>query len=48
MVDQFPVASWKEHSKEVYAVNWNLATKDTFVSSSWDGTIKMVNFPRTF
>ena len=42
-VPTYPVATWKEHQKEVYAVCWNLVTKDSFVSSSWDGTIKMVS-----
>ena len=41
-VEKYPVTTWKEHSREVYSVNWNLVTKDSFVSSSWDGTIKMV------
>jgi peroxin-7 len=37
-----PVQQWQEHNREVYAVTWNLQTKDTFASSSWDGTIKVV------
>jgi peroxin-7 len=41
-LSQFPVQSWQEHSREVYSVSWNLVSKDTFVSSSWDGTIKIV------
>ncbi len=40
--ENFPVASWQEHNREVYAVCWNLVTKDSFVSSSWDGTVKVV------
>lgn len=40
--DSFPVQEWKEHNREVYSVNWNLVTKDTFISSSWDGTVKLV------
>jgi len=44
-VDQFPVQSWQEHNREVFSVHWNLITKDTFCSSSWDGTIKVVRFP---
>ncbi len=40
--DNFPLASWQEHNREVYAVTWNLVSKDTFASSSWDGTIKIV------
>lgn len=37
-----PVSEWNEHGREVYSVAYNLITKDTFVSSSWDGTIKIV------
>ncbi|KUJ17173.1 WD40 repeat-like protein [Mollisia scopiformis] len=36
-----PVAQWQEHNREVYAVAYNLVTKDSFVSSSWDGTVKV-------
>lgn len=38
---QFPVQSWQEHGREVFAVHWNLVAKDTFLSSSWDGTVKI-------
>ena len=41
-LDEFPIQSWKEHNREVFAVHWNLVAKDTFCSSSWDGTIKVV------
>lgn len=41
-LDKFPVQVWSEHGREVFAVQWNLVTKDTFCSSSWDGTIKIV------
>lgn len=37
-----PVQNWHEHSREVYATSWNLVTKDTFATSSWDGSIKLV------
>lgn len=43
-VAQFPVQSWQEHKREVFSVYWNLVAKDTFASSSWDGTIKIVSF----
>lgn len=46
-LDEFPVQSWQEHKREVFAVHWNLITKDTFCSSSWDGTIKIVLSPLT-
>ena len=39
---ELAVQDWKEHSREVYAVSWNMVSKDSFVSSSWDGTIKLV------
>lgn len=42
-LDQFPIASWSEHAREVFSVHWNLITKETFLSSSWDGTIKVWN-----
>ncbi|KAL8891415.1 MAG: hypothetical protein Q9215_001557 [Flavoplaca cf. flavocitrina] len=41
-LDQFPVQSWQEHKREVFAVHWNLVAKDTFCSSSWDGTVKIL------
>jgi len=44
-LDQFPVQSWQEHNREVFSVYWNLVAKDTFASSSWDGTIKIVTAP---
>lgn len=40
-VDRFPIQSWSEHSREVFAVHWNLIGKDTFLSSSWDGCVKI-------
>ncbi|KAL9011207.1 MAG: hypothetical protein Q9173_003922, partial [Seirophora scorigena] len=40
-LDEFPVQSWQEHKREVFAVHWNLVAKDTFCSSSWDGTLKI-------
>ncbi|KAB8299312.1 hypothetical protein EYC80_001387 [Monilinia laxa] len=46
-VNDFPVGNYHEHSREVFAVHWNLVSKDTFVSSSWDGTIKLWNPNRT-
>lgn len=44
-IDEFPIQSWKEHMREVFAVHWNLVSKDTFCSSSWDGTIRVVRGP---
>ncbi|KAF1810769.1 WD40 repeat-like protein [Eremomyces bilateralis CBS 781.70] len=40
-LDSFPIASWSEHAREVFSVDWNLINKDTFLSSSWDGTVKI-------
>lgn len=34
--------NFSEHKRETYSVCWNPVTKDTFVSSSWDGTVKIV------
>lgn len=44
-LENYPVQSWQEHNREVYSVSWNLVSKDTFASSSWDGTIKIVSLP---
>ncbi|EAW07288.1 putative peroxisome biosynthesis protein (Peroxine-7) [Aspergillus clavatus NRRL 1] len=40
-VDDFPIQNWKEHNREVFSVHWNLVAKDTFCSSSWDGTVRV-------
>jgi peroxin-7 len=40
-VDEFPVQEWREHTREVFSVHWNLVAKDRFCSSSWDGTVKI-------
>ena len=39
--DGYPIAMWKEHTTEVSSVDWNLQTKDCFLSASWDNTIKL-------
>ncbi|KAL8953749.1 MAG: hypothetical protein Q9222_000431 [Ikaeria aurantiellina] len=44
-LNEFPIQSWQEHKREVFAVHWNLVAKDTFCSSSWDGTVKIVSLP---
>lgn len=36
-----PIKSWTEHTREVYSVDWNLVSKNTFVSGSWDHAIKL-------
>lgn len=38
---KFPIQVFHEHQREVFSVNWNLAEKSLFCSSSWDGTIKV-------
>ncbi|KAK3390914.1 peroxisome biogenesis factor 7 [Podospora didyma] len=40
-VEQFPVMNFHEHKREAFSVCWNPITKDTFISSSWDGTVKL-------
>ncbi|EGE04435.1 peroxisome biosynthesis protein [Trichophyton equinum CBS 127.97] len=32
-VNEFPVQGWKEHSREVFSVHWNLVAKDRFSST---------------
>ena len=27
---------WKEHTAEVYAVDWNLVNKEQIISGAWD------------
>lgn len=41
-VDTYPVMNYHEHKREAFSVFWNQTTKDTFVTSSWDGTVKIV------
>lgn len=40
-VNEFPVMNFHEHKRETFCVCWNPVTKDTFLSSSWDGTVKI-------
>lgn len=46
-VNDFPVMNFHEHKREAFSVCWNPITKDTFISSSWDGTVKIVSHRRT-
>lgn len=41
-VNDFPVMNFHEHKREAFSVCWNPITKDNFISSSWDGTVKIV------
>lgn len=40
------VAIFKEHSREVFSCNWNMIQKQLFVSSSWDGKVKVWSLMR--
>jgi peroxin-7 len=40
-LNELPVRSWQEHSREVFSVDWSNIKKDTFISSSWDGGVKI-------
>ncbi|KAH6659493.1 WD domain-containing protein [Truncatella angustata] len=40
-VPDFPVMNFHEHKRETFSVAWSPVTKDTFASSSWDGTVKI-------
>ncbi|KAI9653780.1 MAG: peroxisomal targeting signal 2 receptor [Alyxoria varia] len=40
-VPNHPVRVWTSHSREVYSVHWNLLSKTTFLSSSWDGRVNI-------
>src|SRR5258706_3664082 len=33
---------WREHTKEVYSVDWSNINKTTFCSGSWDGFVRLV------
>jgi peroxin-7 len=33
--------SWKEHTAEVYSVDWNLVDKERLISGAWDNSIKL-------
>jgi peroxin-7 len=39
----FPIANYHEHQQEVSSVDWNLMSKDNFLTASWDNTIKLWN-----
>lgn len=40
-LDDFPIQQWREHTREVFSLSWNLVDKTTFASSSWDGSVKI-------
>jgi len=39
--DNFPIRNFHEHKQECASVDWNLVTKQTFLTSSWDMTVKL-------
>ena len=43
-VPEHPVQQFAGHTREVFGVAWNFISKDTFASSSWDLTVKLVRF----
>lgn len=37
-----PISGWREHQREASCVEWNIVSRDdTFLSSSYDGTVKI-------
>ena len=47
-IQELPIRAWQEHTREVFSVDWSNLKKDTFASSSWDGTIKLVSRKLSF
>lgn len=39
------VRQWREHGREVACVDWNMVSRDCFLTSAYDGTIKVVRCP---
>ncbi|TBU34100.1 peroxin 7 [Dichomitus squalens] len=40
-ISDLPIRAWQEHTREVFSVDWSNIAKDQFISSSWDGTVKL-------
>jgi len=40
-LNELPIRIWHEHGREVFSVDWSNTQKDRFVSSSWDGNLKI-------
>ncbi|RWR89234.1 WD40 repeat [Cinnamomum micranthum f. kanehirae] len=36
-----PIRSLHEHSREIHSVDWNPVRRDSFLSASWDDTVKL-------
>ncbi|KAG5950418.1 hypothetical protein E4U53_005098 [Claviceps sorghi] len=47
-LNDFPVMNFHEHKRETFSVCWNPVTKDSFISSSWDGTVKIWSPTRAY
>ncbi|KOS17785.1 Peroxisomal targeting signal 2 receptor [Escovopsis weberi] len=45
---EFPVMIFHEHNREAFSTAWNPVSKDSFISSSWDGTVKIWSPTRNF
>ncbi|KNZ55465.1 hypothetical protein VP01_2670g6 [Puccinia sorghi] len=41
MLNELPVQSWLEHTREVFCLDWNNLNKLCFASSSWDHLVKI-------
>jgi len=37
-----PIRAWQEHTRETMSVDWSNLEKERFLSSSWDGSIRIV------
>ncbi|WWD22694.1 hypothetical protein CI109_107187 [Kwoniella shandongensis] len=46
-LEGLPIKAWHEHSAEIMSIEWNNLQKDTFVTASWDGSIKVWTTTRT-
>ncbi|KAG6014843.1 hypothetical protein E4U43_006051 [Claviceps pusilla] len=47
-INDFPVMNFHEHKRETFSVCWSPVTKDSFISSSWDGTVKIWSPTRAY
>nr|CCA21678.1 peroxisomal targeting signal 2 receptor putative [Albugo laibachii Nc14] len=45
--DSYPILMYKEHTKDIVRVQWNLVAKDSFLSASWDPSVKLWTPERT-
>ncbi|CAL9190974.1 unnamed protein product, partial [Musa hybrid cultivar] len=41
-----PVRSFREHSREAHSVDWNPVRRDSFLSASWDDSLKLWTLDR--